>query len=199
VQARAEAPPVDGKEAYEQRYIGFDDFVLANGFGATLVNSWYGPYEGKYRRRLSYDQFYARVGAGTNLVHRHRVLRGTWIGLVVGGSLAMVGGIIALAVQAVANSDAYLRCTQVSNDLCDHESGKTGYIAGGILLPVGFGAFLGGLILSSRQTVKRAEAHELVDRYNSNLRHELGLDVEPVRPPASPPSGVTFSQLSFRF
>jgi hypothetical protein len=100
------------------------------------------------RGMLSFDQFYERV-SGPELADRYRTRQGLKPILIVGGVLAMVGGTIAIGVQVYEN---------VAADLGGHSGSNAGYIAGGVLIPVGFAAML------------------LADRYNGKLRIELGLD-----------------------
>ena len=88
--AKAAAAP-GGPSEYEQRFISFDEIIGVNQTGAVVLHQTR-PVEGIYRRPLGGMEFYNKVGR-PDLAHRFAARRGVGIGLLVTGSMAVVGGL----------------------------------------------------------------------------------------------------------
>lgn len=187
--------PPDAQAEWERRFLWFEDWVAYNVRSGAIVNSWSRPVEGKYRKPLAYGDFYAKVGRA-DLADRYRTRRNVKIGLGVAGGLAFVGGFIAIFAQLKSNNDAFSSC--VDNNIfhggggnCSNlDNGSGGYVAGGVLLGVGFAGVMAALF-TPVQPVQPYEARELADQYNQKLRVELGVD-RPAPPPA-PAAATSFT------
>jgi hypothetical protein len=198
--APATPPPVaDPQGEFDKHFIAFDDYIAVNVYSGAVVKTWSKPIEGKYRRPLSYGEFYDRVAAGTDLGDRYRSRRAAKAGLIVVGVLAMVGGGIAVIAQVAHNSDERSSCFDSNFGsghsafaACENVGSNDGYIAGGVLMPAGLISMIAGIAIKS-QPVQPHEARELADRYNTKLRHDLGLDVQVPQQKAPPPTGITYT------
>jgi hypothetical protein len=187
------APPADPQAEWDHHFIGFEDWVAYNVHTGAIVNAWSKPVEGKYRKPLAYADFYEKVGRA-DLAGRYRTRRSVKIGLGVAGGVALVGGFVAIIAQFMSNSDAWDTCFNANFHLggnaagCSDTAGNGGYVAGGLLLGVGFAGVLAAIV-TPLQPAQPYEARELADQYNKQLRDQLGLDRAPAPKPA--PSDAT--------
>ncbi|MGZ3425590.1 MAG: hypothetical protein ACXVCV_03025 [Polyangia bacterium] len=190
-------PPADPQAEWDHRFIAFEDWVAYNVHSGAIVNAWSKPVEGKYRKPLPYDEFYAKVGR-PDLADRYRTRRNVKIGLGVTGALALIGGFVAIGAQFKSNSDAFSNCVDGNvfhgsgANCMDTGSGSDGYVAGGILLGVGFAGILAAIVTPA-QPAQPYEAREMADQYNKKLRDELGLDRAPAAKPAAAPEGTSLT------
>jgi hypothetical protein len=197
------APPADPQAEWDHHFLSFEDWVAYNVHTGAIINAWSKPVEGKYRKPISYADFYERVGRA-DLADRYRTRRNVKIGLGVVGALAMLGGFIAIGVQFKANSDAFDSCVDnhvfgpgTAGNCMLNSAGNDGYIAGGVLLGAGFIGILAAII-TPVQPAPPYEAREMADQYNKKLRDELGLDrpapaATPPSTPATTPASTTFT------
>jgi len=189
--------PADPQAEWDHRFIAFEDWAAYNVHTGAVVNTWSRPVEGKYRRPLSYGEFYDRVGR-SDLADRYRSRRNVKIGLAVAGGVAFVAGFGAIIGQFLSNSNSFSSCVDGNvfgrgpQTSCDLQSGNEGYIAGGVLVGVGFIGVMTGLILPM-QPAQPYEAREMADQYNKKLRGELGLDRAPPTPAPTPAAGTTLT------
>jgi hypothetical protein len=172
--ARAAEP---AQEQYDRQYIGFDDLWATKG---AATQRWVEPYLGKYKVPLSAPDFYRRVGRA-DLADDYESRAWRSGALIVAGSAVTVGAIIAGVV--VASQGQSAPCDVASPDFgqCASASasqtrsrintasliGVGGALAGGTL-------FLAGLLTGPRP-VSGPEMREMADRYNQDLKAQLGV------------------------
>jgi hypothetical protein len=193
----APSPAANPQAEWDHRFLAFEDWAAYNVHTGAVVNTWSRPVEGTYRRPLSYGEFYDRVGRG-DLADRYRSRRNVKIGLAVAGGVAFIAGFGAIIGQFVSNSSSFSSCVDGNvfgrgpQTSCDLNSGNEGYIAGGVLVGVGFIGVMTGLIMPM-QPAQPYEAREMADQYNKKLRGELGLDSAPPTPAPTPAAGTTLT------
>jgi hypothetical protein len=178
-------PPADPQAEFDHHYLAFEDWVAYNIRTGVVVNTWSKPVEGKYRKPLSYGDFYDRVGR-SDLADRYRTRRNLKIGFAVGGGVGIIAGLGALIGQFRSNSQSFDSCVlgHVGGD-CNLESGNGGYVAGGILIGAGTIAIISAFAVPL-QPAQPYEAREMADQYNTKLRNQLQLDAAPSAPASGP-------------
>lgn len=163
----------DAIDQYEKRAIGFDDWVGVNTQNGAVVASWTMPFKGKYKEPLAGADFYDYVGR-KDLAETYRtrsVIRWSLYGA---GLLGTLGGSW-LVIQSITDS----------GDL----SPTLGYVAMGV-----GGASLLAAMFVNPHAVTAPEARQLADNFNSDLRHELGIEESAsTSSPAAEPTGVSFA------
>ncbi|MFP2928553.1 hypothetical protein ACLESO_25835 [Pyxidicoccus sp. 3LG] len=199
-------PPADAWEQYEQRAIGFDDYVAvrvggvpwATWSGNPHVRRWAVPYEGKYKKPLEGDAFYQKMGRA-DLVEAYagRMRMKTVLG-VIGGAAAVGGGIViwkgltADREDCDINSPGFSAC--VRDNIDQGNNGLVTSLIGTGILSAGVGLIVGAVQLTPHP-ISTSEARELADTYNKQLRAELGLTNEPSPDPRKRP-GVFQARLA---
>lgn len=185
------APQPDPREAFEQRFIGFDYF------------SGSAPYIGKYRRPLGPDSFYELVGRPDfAATYRQRSAERNALGVV--GLLGIAAGVVyVVAVPKGPEPDINVDHEVFARQMDERSRATDAAIRTGSIISL-TGMALGIVSLAiNPHPIDEPEARRLADEYNQRLARSLGLtppDAAPSLPPppAPPPSPSGLgAQLSF--
>jgi hypothetical protein len=182
---RVELPPRDEaaeREVAELRYrrkairFGADLVIQGNQYGVSATRRWV-AYRGESHQRLDPRQFYELLGR-SDLADGYRSRRNTGMGLMIGGYAAMAGGLIYMLASldfegCSFNDPDYRACSDAQDRQNDRALtvGITAGVAGGLV------ALLGHYYWNRPHPISENEAKGLADRYNDDLRRQLGLPV----------------------
>jgi len=180
-----DAPLRDPADAYEDQYIGFDDFgsVVTDHGRVTGTVQWSVPYEGKYKRPLTGIDFYRKLGRA-DLVQEYQDRETLKDGLMIGGTVLLIGGLIA-AVAIQSSRNQMEDCGSVTNpgfSACvDRNVNSTPTSPDPLAIAAALGGLLGGGAMVwagaavDPNPVGTVEARQLADAYNQELRRRLGV------------------------
>ncbi|MCC6809251.1 MAG: hypothetical protein IT381_17620 [Deltaproteobacteria bacterium] len=185
-----EAPVDTGNDAYDTKYIGFEQWIGINGYG-QVVASWSQPYQGKYRRQLSNAEFYEIVER-QDLADRYKAKQRLRLGLGLGaglggfvvGTTIMTIGVVQMlgAARSLYGSGTCLRyniptLTNMTPGCAAYDSSGGGLglglvVTGSIL---GVAGIVTGMVamFMNPHPVKPHEAYALADQYNKRLRDRI--------------------------
>ncbi|MCP3138186.1 hypothetical protein [Pyxidicoccus xibeiensis] len=194
-------PPPDAREQYEQRAIGFDDYLTvrvstAVPWASAEVSRWSLPYEGKYKKPLEGDAFYRKVGR-EDLVEAYagRMRMKTVLG-VIGGAAMLGGGFVAYQgftgneENCQAGTPGFRECFDREMEQADRKF-VTVLIGTGIF-SAGAGLIVGAVRLTPHPVTPH-EARQLADVYNKQLQADLGLSEQPAPEPRKRPGVIQAS------
>ncbi|HSP78764.1 MAG TPA: hypothetical protein VLQ93_09560 [Myxococcaceae bacterium] len=181
-------PDADPRELYALRHIGFDELVAVQAGTQAVVSQRTVPYEGKYKKPLSGDSFYRKVGR-EDLVQAYGQKMNTKLLLGVVGGGAAAGGLLMATTSPIPKvedcdffSPDFDACRQRNDQRHDERFATT--LTGLGISTAGIGLLTVALLLDPHP-VTASEARELADKYNKQLAAELGLseDGSPTPPP----------------
>ncbi len=181
-------PDEDPQEQYALRHIGFDEIVAVQAGTWPQVSQWTRPYEGKYKKPLSGDSFYRKVGR-EDLVQAYGQKMNTKLLLGVVGGGAAAGGLLVATTAPIPKAEDcdffspdFDACRQRNDQRHDERFAIT--LTGLGISAAGIGLLTVALLLDPHP-VTASEARELADKYNKQLAAELGLseDGSPTPPP----------------
>jgi hypothetical protein len=190
-----EAPQEIGNDAYDTKYIGFEQWVGINRYGA-VVSTWSTPYQGKYHRELSNAEFYEiveRPDLAEKYRAKNRVRLGLGLGLGLGGVVAgatMVG--VGTAMALGSSSGGGCRVYGIPTTInpypgCLEYAPTSGGIGVGLLISgsvLSLAGIVGGMVamFMNPHPVKPHEALALADSYNKKLRKKANGELEEEKP-----------------
>lgn len=163
--------------AYRKSALSFGDELVVSGDGesTTTTRNWV-VYQGELHRRLEAEQFYSVIGRPElGALYRERVRRGI-AGIATGGGLVLAGGVYALTTLMLMD-----HCSTSDpnfGDCVDAEDGRVARTIG-----IGVGVSLVGVVvgavgihyLRTAHPISEAEAQQLGEGYNDDLRRRHGL------------------------
>jgi hypothetical protein len=165
--AAAPAAPTLGaaeaQDAYERRFLAFEDFTLVNVRTGAQVGGGANIVQGRYKRPVEPGEFYDLVGR-QDLATTYRERNGTRTGLFVGaGALGLLSLPVGMGMAAL-NRDLFV----------------PGLVTGMVGLTAGVGLFFAAVLMNPNPS-ELHEMREMADVHNRKLRQELGLQEEPER------------------
>jgi hypothetical protein len=163
----------DPKQQYDEQSLGFEDTIVFNAYNGMIMNRYSDPVVGRYRRPIKWNDFYTMVGRD-DLASKWSTRRATKIGLGVGGGVALLASIAAIGAGVATNDAAFKSCINMGSTRCDVTTSSAGYVAGGVLMGVGFVTVLTAIILP-RQPAQAWETRQMAEGYNQRLAQSLGL------------------------
>ncbi len=174
--ARASEAPVEDEsrasDTYQRNYIGFGDiFSIGSGIGVGQ------PYQGKYLRPLTTEEFYQAVGKpdlAESYVRNRRWKRGLAIS---GSILAAAGGITALTGGLKWGLDSDSDCSSALHPFargCDTSDDETATWVGVGTLALGTTLLIAAGVIPCPDLTPY-QAREMADEHNEALRRKLGL------------------------
>jgi hypothetical protein len=181
----AEAEHDDAQSAYDQDFVGFEDVYYAQATGSTVVvGKSIQPYRGAYKEPLTGARFYRHIGRG-DLADQYKRRRGARIGLIAGGTVAMVAGVgagMGIMLRGIGDTDDCFDIDDTfARDMCESDADarqgrnlRNGGIVMGALGGVGLVAMFAGFFIKPHP-VDASEARRLADEYNTGLRKRVGL------------------------
>jgi len=175
-------------EEYETKFIGYDDFIAVNQYGATVASGTH-FYQGKYKRALDWPEFYTLVG-NEELANKYKEnLAARWLLIGGGTAVAVAAPLVWLgAVQEIKDPDypSYNCVGQPNFNACvdgkeatykrqmaEADAKRDAYNP---ILYVGTGVGLVGIIAGVALQLHPAtpeQARELADKYNQRLKEGL--------------------------
>jgi hypothetical protein len=196
-------------EEYDKKFIGSDDFIAVNQYGATVATGT-NFYQGKYKRPLDWPEFYNLVG-DKQLAHQYNEnLAARWL-LIGGGTvvavaapLVWVGARESIRYPVAPDYPSYSSCigsadyskcmdakdAAYNTQLARYETAKKAADAErdsyNPILYGGTGLGLVGLIVGlawQLHPTTPEQARELADKYNKKLKQDLesGTPVQPTK------------------
>ncbi len=178
--ARAQdVPRPEPSDAYEEQFIGFDDFgaVVTDHGLVTGTVQWSVPYEGKYKKPLAGVDFYRKLGRA-DLLQAYQDREALRTGLTVGGAVVIVAGVIATVAIGVGQSEDCGPVTAPGFATCVDRNAHQGFDATAGAIALGVTLLGGGLVWAGAaidpNPVGTVEARQLADAYNRELRQRLG-------------------------
>ena len=176
------------QEEYEEHFIGFDELAAIDPETGVLYRVTE-PYEGKYKKPLAAADFYRRVGRD-DLAQEYVSRAARRNTLIAAGAIVALATVTAGIVIAVENQPgpcpqssfaAFSACASAQSDqarsalLTATLVGVSGALIGGTLVLAG--------ALTNPHPVDPSRMRELADRYNVQLRKQLGMQVLPLVTP----------------
>jgi hypothetical protein len=172
----------DPREEYEKKFIGFDDLAVVNAQTGALVSTQTLPYQGKFKKPIDGQAFYALVGR-EDLASTYGARSTAKTVAVVGGGTGLLAGLVVMMAPLVSPEPCESDFTLETFTAChDRRSAamKSGLVTGSVIGGVGAVALIIGAAINPHP-VTPAEARELADGYNKKLKKELGItEVTPV-------------------
>ncbi|MBS2026791.1 MAG: hypothetical protein JST54_02705 [Deltaproteobacteria bacterium] len=198
--------PAQARAAYAEQFVGFGAYARWTYWGPQ----WFeGPYLGTMHQPLAMPEFFDRVGRH-DLADSYRSRETTRNTLIVGGSLVVVGSLIAAI--AIANSaPTFDTCGFPATTACLHSVDDSRASASTGAALVGIGGSGLGLVLAgfgwqmNPMPITGVEAHQLAGQFNLRLQQKLGLgaraereDPDPIRITLSPSVGPGRGAMALR-
>lgn len=163
------------QQKYDEQYLDFEDWSAVNQTGVML--RWSEPYQGKYRKRIEFEEYYKLVER-PDLASAYNRRAATRTGLIVGGVVVAVGS-LAIGLAASGREDCSINDPGFSSCIDrNREKGQTAAAVGLAGSLVGCVAALAGWAIDP-QPVEPSEARRLADMYNTKLKSQLGLAAAP--------------------
>ena len=201
--------PEAARAAYAGQFLGYGAYARWTYWGPQ----WFeGPYLGTLHQPLAMPEFFERVGRA-DLADSYRHRETTRNTLIVGGSLVVVGSLIA-AIAIANTAPTFDNCGFPATNVCLNSVNDSRTTASTGAALVGIGGTGVGLVLAGLgwqidpMPVTGVEAHQLAAQYDFQLQQKLGLgaraereDPSPVRvtltPSIGPKSGALALRLEF--
>jgi hypothetical protein len=163
----------NAQDQYDQKYVGFDDIVVANRYGAVATGVI--PYQGKYKRSLQGAEFYRAVDR-EDLARQYESKHAARMTVV---TLSIIGEAVGLGLMLYAIGDT---CTDQSGFETPCHSGAM--YAGATLASASLIIMFIPLFMKD-DPVTPDQARAIADAHNHALKRQLGLEESGAAPRAS--------------